>query len=383
MENIIGPPVIGKNFQGRSAEMNEIWKIVNKSSILLNGPRRYGKTSITKEMERRPKKGWRVFYFDLESINSPVDFILTITGRIGGSEKLRNKILQSLNIIRESLEEIQVAEFKIKLRESIAKDWQHNGTKIFERLNESGKLILILDEFPIMISNFEQREGTDLVKGFLQWLRQIRNSYGVRFIICGSVSMRQIIRRCKASAYTNDLRLFNVDVFSRSIAYDITKKLFKAYGIQCNDWHAEEIYNKMGIAVPYILQLLIQNIVHEMRENSVPLNETTINNAYEHRLLGTQGKFYFDYYFNKLDAHYEKEHLVVRRILNYICTHDNCSFEKIFNIYAVHMKKGDKQRFSDLMERLEDDFYIVRSNNGTFKFHNKVLQDVWSRKIGN
>lgn len=69
----VGNPAIGDDFIDREKEIAQILAALKKDSVLLIAPRRFGKTSIMRRMEKGLKfyskmlrDWWRVYYGDSE-----------------------------------------------------------------------------------------------------------------------------------------------------------------------------------------------------------------------------------------------------------------------------------------------------------------------------
>ena len=58
MDIVVGNIVKGEDLYGREHELELLWKRVEKDSLLLTAPRRYGKTSIVYHMKENREAGW-------------------------------------------------------------------------------------------------------------------------------------------------------------------------------------------------------------------------------------------------------------------------------------------------------------------------------------
>ena len=57
MEIVVGNTVKGENLYGREPEIRQLWETVEKSSLLMMSPRRYGKTSMVHAMKDSSRQG--------------------------------------------------------------------------------------------------------------------------------------------------------------------------------------------------------------------------------------------------------------------------------------------------------------------------------------
>lgn len=49
-------------------------------------------------------------------------------------------------------------------------------------------------------------DDVKMARTFLYWFRHVRNSYGIRMAVCGSIGIDAVVRKCKITESINDLR---------------------------------------------------------------------------------------------------------------------------------------------------------------------------------
>ena len=85
---------MGADLFGRERELAHIWqKLELGAHVLMTAPRRVGKTSLMRELERDPRNGWIVAYADVEACTEPGDIIAEILGEIAKREEFKKKVL--------------------------------------------------------------------------------------------------------------------------------------------------------------------------------------------------------------------------------------------------------------------------------------------------
>ena len=57
---------------------------------------------------------------------------------------------------------------------------------------------------PTMI--LRMTDDVKMARTFLYWFRHVRNSYGIRMAVCGSIGIDAVVRKCKITESINDLR---------------------------------------------------------------------------------------------------------------------------------------------------------------------------------
>ena len=92
MESVTGAPVVGDDLFGREQELAHIWQMLERGAhVLMTAPRRVGKTSLMRELERDPRDGWIVAYADVEACTEPSEIIAEILGEIAKKEEFKKR----------------------------------------------------------------------------------------------------------------------------------------------------------------------------------------------------------------------------------------------------------------------------------------------------
>ena len=370
MDIVIGDAVTGKNMYGREQNLKVLWERIGNNSILLSSPRRFGKTSLVREMQRKPKYGFQVIYVDVEGVKNTDEFVLKMACKINRSR--RQTVLKLLGGIRESTEEIGFGNFQIRLRESKI-SWQEKGNRLFNVIQKQS--IIVLDELPSFLQTLEERKGG--VREFMLWLREIRQTYGIRFILCGSVGIDSVLDRHVLGNSINDLERITVPPFDNITATGMITKILKEYKVSYQDTHVAMILKNVGIAVPYFVQLMLREIIDETDYGRMELTGDIVLRAYENSILGDEGSKYFKWYYDRLKIEFtSKDHyLAVEKMLDHLAKNNVSSEQDLEKVFSNEMTVKTAHEFRDTVRILKDGFYIIGDPH--YKFANKVLRDLW------
>src|SRR5215510_12933728 len=139
--NRVGPPVRGTDFFGREAFVRLASDKLKEGHVLLAGPRRFGKTSVMYRLMDDPQWDYRIIHADLEHLADPASLIAELTEKLAKDGKLA-KFIDGLSWLsqeawarfRETVEEIELFEAKIKLKERLRRSWQEGGEELFKRI---------------------------------------------------------------------------------------------------------------------------------------------------------------------------------------------------------------------------------------------------------
>jgi hydrogenase maturation factor len=384
----VGNPAIGNDFINREKEISLILSFLEKDSVLLIAPRRFGKTSIMRKLEKElSDRGEICVFLEVENVNSPHLFLSEIIMALIENEKLEQKtklipaFKKGFNWFKENIEEIGISVFKAKLRSNIQKDlesnWMDISKQVFDIIEEAeSSIYFIIDEFPIAIEKMNQKDGEE----FLHWFRKLRQiSENLRFIVGGSVSIDRVVREVGGVAVINDFARVRIGGFTRKIALDLIEKVFED-----EDWEYEtplgdKILECIGENyIPYFIAIMLSAIKEEKILRGVKINAELIENIYNFRILGNEGKHYFEHYYRRLRINYESfEEKAAKAILKKVCEVDYYSINLAYDIYKQQTAIDNYEQFKDLLANLSNDFYIEDYHENKLNFHSKILKDWW------
>lgn len=394
---LIGPPAWGGDFYDRKDIIKKCWDTLEKSSLILSAPRRYGKSSIMLFLRDNPKEGYFPIYFQLEDHFTLKGFIYElVTQIIDKDDSVKKKLKKWFSKAFGGVEELSVFDIKIKLKKLINEegDWEEWKERIQQlmmdllRTKKTGKLLFILDEFPLMLSNFisEGKTGEQEAVKALQWLRKLRHESpfleSTRFILGGSIGIEKVVSYLKATRAINDVPKIVVGPFEREVARRFIKILFKSKRVHVEDDDLEAVLKIAGTLIPIYLHIIVDSVIKESKTSKKPVTPRLVKHCYEHRVHGAEYKHYFEDYYERLCRHYRTEDKLksAEQILKELAKAEDCvSFDTLFSIYLEKMgNKGDVEKFKLLLMALESDFYIEFDElSQKVCFRNKWLKDWW------
>ena len=384
----VGSPAIGEDFIDRKQEIKQILTALKKDNVLLAAPRRFGKTSIMRRLEKDLfGDGNVVIFLDVESVYSPQRFLSEIIMELTDFKEFSiksgflSKTKNICKLVQDNIEEIEIPTiFKAKLRssveESLKEDWIDKSDALFRIINTSNlNIYFIFDEFPIAIKNMDAVDA----KIFLSWFRRLRQTCkNVRFIVGGSVSIERVLRNVGGTNVINDFKTIRVNGFERDVALQIVKNVFEEEDWEYTPLLGNKILDCVGESyIPYFVGIMLSAIVDEQIITRRVVDSDLIENVYNARLLGSKCKHYFDPYFDRLKIFYhEMDVKAAKAILGRISTTENYPIELAFDAFQQETGSHDYEHFLDLISDLENDFYI-ENNDGQLNFYSKILKDWW------
>ena len=190
---------------GRDNEIARYWEILARQGLVLSAERRIGKTHIALKMLAEFREGYLPFYQDLESVHSVAELTRSIYDTVNQS-RTRPTGLKS-----------RLAKWSTWLPDRVGpvdlptgdKNWQAFLTTVFDDLIgiSNGNVILLLwDEFPLMLHNLQRKHGSQLTIELLNHLRALRIAHAdrLRFLFTGSIGLHLVLRNLQKAGNTND-----------------------------------------------------------------------------------------------------------------------------------------------------------------------------------
>ena len=403
---IVGSPATGNAFFDREDKIKEIWGALETSSVLFLGPRRFGKTSVMLNLREKPNSGWTVFYMDTEWIDDPAVFISEMIGRATISPEITFKLARAVNeesdkayriLEKTASGKMRLIDAKHAIHDLIKNAWLKEGGRLLSILKNSMKeghrYLFILDAVPWMLSHMLEKCGDFEVRQFLSWLRALRHTTegmkNVRFLISGSIGLNHILRKAKAVSTVNDLRTISIDGFREEKGLKFIRELIRANNFTCSKGVVDDILTLIGIPVhPFFAQLLVSFLANEIRDRGLKKPSVEdVGTVYWSRVLGLEGKIYFEHYYQRLFSYYSPlEAEGAQEILAHLAINPNIAWDHVFELFLRVAGDVDekphkiRESFDRMMDDLLNDFYLEYDRKkGCYRFRYKILQDWWSQ----
>ncbi len=374
--NIAGQVVRGPDFWGRDVEVAELWRRLERGSVLLAAPRRHGKSSLMYALADAPQPGWQVVLLNVEYVETPAEFANEIAARVFAAHPTRNladRIAAGPRILAKwfagLVESVDVgvpdvAEVKVALRAQAPVDWRAALEAFWRVATANSRLLLVLDELPVMVAGMLEKDEAEAVR-FLHWFRALRQEGG-RFLLGGSVNMEPLLHARGQSALLNDLDRMWLPAFSPERRVAFLQALLAGEGYPVTDAGlATYIAEKIDSGVPYYLQVYLDEILAEARRCGCVPNRELADRALADAVLGPRCFSRFSHYLERLRA-YGTAETAARELLHRLAE----------TITLTDLPKDDATM--RLLTRLHSDWYIEREG-AEVRFADGFLKAWWRR----
>ena len=392
-KNVSGPVVRGADLYGRRGDVDALWRLVEASSVLLTGPRRHGKTSLQYALFDDPQPGWTVANVDVEYIDHPAEFLTTVAAELLRHQPLQRTLTAAADLpsvlgrwLRAAISEVgagvpDVAQVRLVLRDALPPidSWPELAEQLLVQLGRiDGDLLIIVDEFPMMVDNMLDRSAPDGLR-FLKWFRALRrrtHEQGLRFLLGGSINILPRLEAMGCEALLNDLDIYRLRPFDSAVALSFVMALLDSEGAECEDGVAQQVVAVTGSGVPFYLQVLVGELLSEARRTGEPVRVDDVARIYALRVVGPENRHRFSHYHSRLREHYGPYELGARVVLGALARADGSTPEALR--HALFVADIDSSDLEALLVMLEGDYYIV-VEDGHWRFSDGLLRDWWRR----
>lgn len=381
--NIVGPPARGDDCFGRQHFVEQLEQRLQHGSVLLSAPRRWGKTSVLRKLvDRQPETR---HYFDLYPYNRASDFVAELAAATATrATGIAQWVAETLGRPLDHIKNVKVGDVAIELRDHLASaaDWEPAGSHAYASLPADH--VLVLDEFPVMVKAILDRDPGE-AEALLRWLRTERQRDGAaRIVVAGSTSLPELCREAGLSHTINDLTLLPLPRLDRATAFRLLGSVLTTESVRLDEGAIEAAVDLVGPEVPFFVQLIAQAIIAEIRDTPPAHPARTVSPAvlrrlYDTVLLSPRNRGYLDDYRGRLDRSYlpAERDLALLLLRSLAVRRNGLSLRALRN--EASAKGLDVGALDRVLVLLEGDFYIVREDDGLYRFFNRYLADWWQR----
>lgn len=281
MKNISGPVVEGEDFFGRERDIARMLDLLQHHDVLLLGPRRIGKTSLSRKvLARLDEQKCVCIEVNAASCADEREFVLKLVAAVNSSTQTEfSKVMSGLKAwARAQLDRIESVDLSgaaIQLG-SVETDWTALANGLLKQMAQAhSRWLIYVDELPNLLYSLikiDEVNGVSRVRRFLDWFRNdARNLPGckqVRWLLTGSIGLDTLTQREGMAATINSLRHEQLAPFSIDEATQLLLALSQSYTLKLSPEHIAQLISAVGWPQPYYLQLVFQQLRRLVVEKS-------------------------------------------------------------------------------------------------------------------
>ncbi|OQY00947.1 MAG: hypothetical protein B6I26_06695 [Desulfobacteraceae bacterium 4572_130] len=387
----IGNPAHGKDkyFKREKIEA-KIWsKIKQNENLLLAAPRRTGKSSILKNLEQNPEKGYLIKYKAVQSVDSINEYFKQIYKLLieddtifGFYKKHYKKVKDALKRFISRIKGFSTQGITIDPNEHI--DYYNECKILLKTLPKNfNTLLLLIDEFPDAVKNISNNNDKENGIHFLQLNRDLRQDFNyanIQFIYSGSIGLGNVVKKLNRLDLINDIINIEVPPLNNIEAEQLISRLVLGFKKQEKNFEISNkikqyILRKESWLIPYYIQIIVDELFEEFCNTKKTITKTTIDEIIK-KIIHDRYQYqeYFDNWKTRLKQAFDKkEYKCSLEILNYISMNGSMDYDLIHNLSIKH----NIDDLKDITNILEYDGYINKNKEKIYMFNSIILKEWW------
>lgn len=405
---VVGSRVAIKDIIGRDAWVeNALQQMRNGNNLLINDPRRFGKTTAVRLLvdtclKNKPETALKI---DYEGVSSTRQFLLRTVQQIATQQSVWSK---SKHVLQHLFDGATIdagaklgpsgvgGELKISPSQSDRDplDILNDTLKsINNGLEEAELLILVLDELPLAvrtIARSDKENGPKNAASLLQHLRSIRQEYSqIRWVVTGSVGFHHVLHDCAdtTTGVIADLMSFQTSTIAPSHSMFLADCLALGIDRTLGKSSRQDIPQITG-CIPFLIQALFHTISTTAQSGTIELVE--IKAAFAKYINSTDESPALDHFLTRLNQYYAIGHRqAAEKLLDALSACKHMSLDdarvlsnKYLNNNLNNSTAGNEDSTAiDVIDKLIKDHYLEK-NAGRLHWRHDVLRRIWINRRG-
>ena len=372
---------------GRDAEIARYWRVIGRQGLVISAERRIGKTHIVRKMRDECLSGYLPFYQDLEAVHTTPELIRSIY----------DAVRQSLDTVPRF--KAYVAKLSPLLPSKIggvdlptgAAAAQALLSQAFDDLTsiaDDKRILMLWDEFPLMLANIQRREGAESAIQLLDCLRALRLQHAdrLRLLFTGSIGLHLVLRALRRAGNTNDPVNDMLSLTVPPLASDDAIRLATALLEETHAVPAQipvlavRIASEVG-GFPYY----IHHVVDQLDQVRHPLTPEDVSSAVAALVIDANDPANFNHYVDRLSSYYTPDErtlaLLVLRVLADQSRHTPAP--ALLNLCRHAVPSLADERLHEILTVLAQDHYIEprKSAEGVaYDFRWRLVKRWWQER---
>ena len=376
-----------KDVMGRDNEIARYWSVLERQGLIISAERRIGKTHIVLKMLDECRNGYLPFYQDLERVHSMGDLIRSIYDTIQQSlstwPKLKAHIAKWSSLLPNKIASVNLP--------TGASTWHVLLSEAFDDLigiADERCILMLWDEFPLMLHNLQQREGSDTAIQLLDHLRALRIARAgrLRFLFTGSIGLHLVLRSLRkagnANDPVNDMLSLTVPPMAHEDTCELAAALLKetrAASVQIPDL-AARIAGEIG-GFPYY----VHHVVDQLNLLRRPPTLQDVSSAVDILVYDSEDPANINYYVTRLSLYYTAADRAVAVVIldTMACLTSPAPVPELLNLCRHREPSLTDERFREVLTALAEDHYIElrKCADGTaYDFRWQLVKRWWKER---
>ena len=385
-----GQVVFGEDYFTREQEEAKVWRYLDRAAnIILLAPRRAGKTSMLRQLEKSPKPGYVFLYVMVQSCSSEHQFYKQVFEKlydsdfVGNLEKVSKRAGKLLKKALGNIDKITIGDKGIELKNVDHQITWLDLADVIRKLDLPQKLVIVFDEYPDVLEKINYKQGLEASSQFLTNMRTLCQDVSlgqrVQFIFTGSIGLDSLAHRLNLSNLINDRDKLTLAPLNEEQAEQFLDFLIHR---NKSDMFLQRPVKRYCLAkvewlMPYYLEILWERLEDHCMDNQItaPTNED-VDKAYE-LLFSQTYRSYFNHWVERLKRLERGEQLLAKAILGLMAKQGHIKLSEYLNLCEDEQFVGVAHNY--VFDCLEHDGYLFASQPKIYQFTSPILREWWNR----
>lgn len=370
---------------GRDLFVSEIWRALDRQSVLLTAERRMGKTSVLLKLEAEPLTERCVIKRTLQGIRTPEEFVRKLVADVNNAIPglIRKSIGDRLR--KAGIKSIGSTPISVEFEPATPESWKDVVTETFRVLDEDVDelVVLLWDEAPQMIADIDTERGSGVAREMLDVLRAARESHrGIRMVLSGSLGIHHVVAALRSEggmwAPTHDMRALDLPPLAEDDAVFLAGELLRNDDVACDDRDAvaSAIASEVDCMPYYIHQTALRLRDRGRAGERMPVDVATVEKEVEDAICDPLDPWELGHYVSRTPVYYGNDADLVNAVLD-IVARDSAPLDiaTIRERLAAHGPPPEIERLRELVDLLCRDYYLCASPG--YVFLRSLVRRAW------
>ncbi len=371
---------------GRDHEIDRYWHVLERQGLVLSAERRIGKTHILLKMRGECRTGYLPLYQDLESVHSVADLVRSIYTAVDHS--LRTVPGLKAHIAKWSaLLPKRIAGVDLPTAEATWPVLLADAFDDLARIADGARVLMLWDEFPLMLHNLQRAGDHDTAIRLLDHLRALRLAHAgrIQFLFTGSIGLHLVLRSLReagnANDPVNDMLSLTVPPMADRHTIELAAALLAETRAAAPDIRglAARIVEQVG-GFPYYVHHVVDQLDQLRRRPTLDDIAATVDGL----LNDPHDPANLRYYVNRMSQYYTGGQRALALLALDMLAQQPApvSVPALLNLCRHHEPSVDDEPFRDVLALLAEDHYIQpagTSGAATYDFRWQLVKRWWKR----
>ena len=376
-----------KDVIGRDDEIARYWRVLERQGLVISAERRIGKTHIVWKMRDECRPGYLPFYQDLERIHTTAELARsiyqTVRQSLRGMPSLRAQLAKWSALVPD-----KVAGVKPFAGDSARRALLDEAFDDLIGIADGRIILMLWDEFPLMLHNIQEQEGADSAIRLLDRLRALRLHHAdrLRFLFTGSIGLHLVLRSLRRAGHANDpvndMQSHTVPPIADADTCALAAALLRetsAVPAQIPAL-AARIASEVGGFPSYF-----HHVVDQLDQLPRPPTIEDVSSAVDRLVYDSADPAHFNYYVNRLSSYYAAdEQTLALLVLDTMAAQASpVPVPELLNLCKHRAPSLADERLREVLTMLNQDHYIElkeSASGAAYDFRWRLVKRWWKEK---